>query len=117
MTIADSWQVHSRPSMYPPPVLQSLDSLRDTVKAEDPKTFVHVVHQVPEGAPVFTPGTELAEEFEELTPKDGEKLIGKNFPSSFAKTGLQDYLEEIGVKKVVLVGYMVCPSLGYFDAL
>lgn len=32
---------------------------------------VHVVHGTPEGAPVFTPGTELAEEFEELQPKSG----------------------------------------------
>ncbi|KAL8648707.1 MAG: hypothetical protein Q9226_005891 [Calogaya cf. arnoldii] len=34
---------------------------------------VHILHQVPEGAPLFTPGTELAEEFEELRPKDGEE--------------------------------------------
>lgn len=39
---------------------------------------VHVVHGTPEGAPVFTPGTELAEEFEELQPKSGsgEKVRG-----------------------------------------
>ena len=30
---------------------------------------VHVLHKTPEGAPVFTPGTKLAEEYEELTPK------------------------------------------------
>ena len=32
---------------------------------------VHVLHKVPEGAPVFTPGTELAEEFKELKAKVG----------------------------------------------
>jgi len=39
---------------------------------------VHVVHGTPEGAPVFTPGTELAEEFKELQPKSesGEKVRG-----------------------------------------
>ena len=39
---------------------------------------VHVTHITPEGAPLFTPGTELAEEFDELRPKEGEKVsLGK----------------------------------------
>ncbi|KAH6877056.1 isochorismatase [Thelonectria olida] len=73
---------------------------------------VHVVHDTPPGAPVFTPGTKLAEEFEELTPRDGEKVVHKNYPSSFADTDLQQHLESIGLKKIVLVGYMahVCVS-------
>lgn len=38
---------------------------------------VHVTHSVPDGAPVFTPKTKLAEEYEELTPEKGEKVIEK----------------------------------------
>ncbi|KAE8370174.1 Isochorismatase-like protein [Aspergillus caelatus] len=76
--------------------------------------IVHVVHEVPAGAPVFTPGTALAQEFEELTPKAGEKIVTKNFPSSFAQTDLHQYLGSLGDlgKKIVLVGYMahVCIS-------
>ncbi|KAG9946310.1 isochorismatase, partial [Aureobasidium melanogenum] len=70
---------------------------------------VHVVHDTPDGAPVFTPGTKLAEEFEELAPKDGEKVIHKNHPSSFAGTDLHKHL---GGGKIVLTGYMahVCVS-------
>jgi nicotinamidase-related amidase len=30
---------------------------------------IHVLHKVPDGAPIFTPGTELAEEFKELKPE------------------------------------------------
>ncbi|CAG8334230.1 unnamed protein product [Penicillium nalgiovense] len=78
------------------------------------KNIVHVVHEVPTGAPVFTPGTALAQEFEELTPKPNEKVVTKNFPSSFAKTDLHDYLQGLGEvgQKIVLVGYMshVCIS-------
>lgn len=66
--------------------------------------IVHVVHQTPDGAPVFTPNTKLAEEFEELAPKNGEKVIGKNHPSSFADTDLHEHL---GGGKIVLTGYMV----------
>ncbi|OCL10180.1 Isochorismatase hydrolase [Glonium stellatum] len=74
--------------------------------------IVHVKHSVPEGAPVFTPGTELAEEFKELKPEDGEEVITKLFPGSFTETTLDEYLKKIGTKKVVLCGYMahVCVS-------
>lgn len=68
---------------------------------------VHVKHIVPEGAPVFTPNTKLAEEFDELAPQDGEKIIEKNHPSSFADTELNDYLKGNGSSKIVLTGYMV----------
>ena len=33
--------------------------------------IVHVLHKTPEGAPVFTPGTDLAEEFKDLKAKVG----------------------------------------------
>jgi nicotinamidase-related amidase len=83
-------------------------------QAGNGRNIVHVVHEVPEGAPVFTPYTALAQEFEELTPKAGEKVVTKNFPNSFEKTDLHAYLQGLGDigKKVVLVGYMahVCIS-------
>jgi nicotinamidase-related amidase len=75
--------------------------------------IVHILHATPEGAPLFTPGTELAEEFEEVKAKEGEEVVWKNFPGSFAETKLQAILEGWGVKKVVLVGYMV--SLMFWD--
>ena len=95
---------------------------------------MHVVHSVPEGAPVFTPNTRLAAEFDELTPKKGEKVISKQHPGSFAETDLDQYLGSLGDKgkkraglfwwarklltrsvpgkKIVLTGYMahVCVS-------
>ncbi|KAM0715049.1 hypothetical protein Q7P37_009514 [Cladosporium fusiforme] len=79
---------------------------------------IHVVHKTPQGAPVFTPDTKLAEEYEELTPKSGEKVIGKNHPSSFADTDLQEYLGSEAGTKVVLAGYMahVCVSTTARDA-
>ncbi|KAK5170601.1 phospholipase C type enzyme [Saxophila tyrrhenica] len=74
--------------------------------------IVHIKHLVPEGAPVFTPGSRLAEEYEELTPREGEKVVEKLHPSSFADTNLHEYLRGVGGLKVVLTGYMahVCVS-------
>lgn len=75
---------------------------------------VHIVHQTPEGAPVFTPNTDLAREFSELEPKSGEKVIGKNYPGSFTATDLDEHLKGLKDtgKKIVLSGYMahVCVS-------
>lgn len=74
--------------------------------------LVHIVHQTPSGAPVFTPDTDLAKEFSELTPKGNEKVIGKQFPGSFTSTDLDEYLKSTGKNKIVLTGYMahVCVS-------
>lgn len=76
------------------------------------RNIVHIVHSTPDGAPVFTPGTSLAQEFAELTPKSGEPTISKTKPGSFTGTDLQEILEKSGNKKVVLTGYMahVCVS-------
>jgi nicotinamidase-related amidase len=75
---------------------------------------VHVVHKVPDGAPIFTPNTPLAEEFDELKPRSGEKIVAKEAVSSFVGTDLHDYLQGLGDrgKKTVLTGYMahVCVS-------
>ncbi|RMZ00004.1 hypothetical protein D0860_08133 [Hortaea werneckii] len=68
---------------------------------------VHIVHDTPQGAPVFTPGSKLAEEYDELKPLEGEKVIRKIHPSAFADTELHTYLRGIGGLKVVLTGYMV----------
>jgi nicotinamidase-related amidase len=74
--------------------------------------IVHIVHVTPEGAPVFTPNSDMAKEFAELEPNVGEKVIGKRFISSFVGTDLDDYLKSTGKNKVVLTGYMshVCVS-------
>jgi len=68
---------------------------------------VHIVHKTPPGAPVFTPDTSLAKEFEELTPSANEKVIEKAHPSSFADTELHGFLRGKGASKLVLTGYMV----------
>lgn len=70
---------------------------------------IHVVHETPQGAPVFTPGTALAEELAELKPAGDESVVIKHFPNSFNGTNLQALLEATGRKKVVITGYMVWP--------
>ena len=70
------------------------------------------MHKTPAGAPIFTPDTDLAKEFEELTPKDGEKVVEKQHPGSFTGTDLEEFVKSTGKSKLVLTGYMahVCVS-------
>ncbi|KAL8708924.1 MAG: hypothetical protein Q9220_006256 [cf. Caloplaca sp. 1 TL-2023] len=65
---------------------------------------VHVLHKTPEGAPLFTAGTELEREFEELEPMRGEEVIEKNKPCAFSDTGLDKHLKTLGMTKILLVG-------------
>ena len=77
---------------------------------------VHVRHSTPDGAPVFTPKTELADEFEELSNGAGEKekVIHKQHPSSFTGTDLAEHLDRLGKKKIVLAGMDISNSICYF---
>lgn len=69
-------------------------------------SIVHVVQDTPEDHKLFTPGTKLAEIFEELAPHQGEKIVHKVAASAFTGTELGPHLETLGTKKVVLAGYM-----------
>ncbi|KAG4420944.1 phospholipase C type enzyme [Cadophora malorum] len=86
-------------------------SLLEKYRAANGK-IIHILHQTPEGAPIFTPGTTLAEEFPALKARDGEEVIWKQHPGSFADTKLEEVLKGWGSKKLVLTGYMahVCVS-------
>lgn len=70
---------------------------------------IHIVHQTPDGAPLFTPGTQLAQEWEELKPKDGEEVITKVKPCAFSDTKLDAHLKKLGREKIVLVGMDAVP--------
>jgi nicotinamidase-related amidase len=74
--------------------------------------IIHILHKIPDGAPIFTPGTSLVEEFPALKAKDGEELIWKQHPGSFAETPLDETLKKWDMKQIVLEGYMahVCVS-------
>jgi hypothetical protein len=70
-------------------------------------SIVHIVHDTPQGAPVFTLGSQLAEEFDEVKAKDEETVIHKVYPGSFADTDLDNILKKTGKNKLVITGYMV----------
>lgn len=60
------------------------------------KTVIHVQHNFGENAGI----NKIVE------PLPTEKIIKKDFPSSFLKTDLQQYLQEQKIEKLVVVGMM-----------
>lgn len=67
--------------------------------------IVHVLHETSRDWPMFTVGTPMADEFPELTSQD-EKVVKKKHLGAFTGSELGPWLEQTGLKKVVLCGYM-----------
>lgn len=97
-------------------------------KAREAGTPVfHVVqHSKPE-SPIFAVGTPGAEIIDAYTPIEGEAIVPKTLPSSFAGTNLQELIDQTGRKKLIVMGFMthMCVSTtvraaiehGYFTTL
>lgn len=49
-------------------------------------------------------GTSGWQIYKQISPKDGEKIVAKNYNSSFKNTELKDYLNEKHIDTIVLVG-------------
>lgn len=68
---------------------------------------IHVQHiSMKPGASFFIPGTAGAEFNENVKPGKDEKITVKNYPNSFRNTGLDDYLKENKISKLVIAGMM-----------
>ncbi len=68
---------------------------------------VHVQHNsVRPGAKFLLPGTPGAELHENVKPLSHEKVFVKSFPNSFRGTGLDEYLKENNITKLVFAGMM-----------
>jgi len=70
-----------------------------------PPVFIQHLSERP-GAAFFIPGTEGAEINKYVLPGPGEKIITKNFPNSFRETGLEAFLKEKGITKLIICGMM-----------
>jgi nicotinamidase-related amidase len=68
---------------------------------------IHIQHiSTRPGATFFLPDTTGAEIHESVKPRSGEPVFVKHFPNSFRETGLENYLKENGIQKLVMAGMM-----------
>jgi nicotinamidase-related amidase len=66
---------------------------------------IHIQHDAGPGSPYDT-NAELGRIAELVAPNDGERVITKNYPSSFEKTTLDADLKKLGIKNLVYAGFM-----------
>lgn len=69
------------------------------------RPIFHIRHDAGVGSPydVTAPIGQIADD---VAPADGEPVITKNYPNSFAETDLDALLKEAGVENLILVGFM-----------
>ena len=67
--------------------------------------IVHVQHEAGAGTPYDT-NAEIGAIVDAVAPEPGEHRVVKNFPSSFVRTDLEEYLRGTGVTNLVLTGFM-----------
>ena len=90
--------------------------LADARKAGTP--IIHVQHRGGSGG-LFDPDTNAFPIHEKAAPGDGEAVVEKTLPNSFAGTDLAERLEAVGRKELILCGFMthMCVSATARSAL
>jgi len=68
---------------------------------------IHIQHLATRaGSTFFIPNTKGVEFHDRVMPNSGEKMIVKNYPNSFFKTDLLDYLKSNNITDLVICGMM-----------
>jgi nicotinamidase-related amidase len=68
---------------------------------------VHIVHESRRpGATTFVPGSPALAIHPQAAPRAGEPVMQKHLPGSFTGTGLEAFLRERGIQRVLLAGFM-----------
>ena len=66
---------------------------------------IHIRHDAGAGTP-YDVNAEIGAICDEVAPIAGEAVITKNYPNSFIATDLDQHLKKLGVKNIVLAGFM-----------
>lgn len=86
------------------PALKHARELLDRARAAGVPIF-HVQHDAGTGSP-YDLNADNGKIADSVAPAPGEPVIVKNFPDSFAGTRLQQELESVGCKNLILTGFM-----------
>ena len=80
--------------------------------------IIHIAHAGQPGGP-FDRAAERGAIIDTLVPAEGERVIEKPLPNAFAKTSLDEALQEVGRKEIVFAGFMthMCVSSSVRAAL
>ncbi|TWG89620.1 nicotinamidase-related amidase [Mesorhizobium sp. J18] len=86
------------------PALDNIALLLEAARRQS-APVVHVQHRGKPGG-LFDPEKTAFRFADQATPEDGETIVEKGLPNSFAGTKLKEILDSLGRKKLVLAGFM-----------
>ncbi len=85
------------------PAVDNIMALLLTARKQDTRV-VHIAHEGSAGR-AFDPA-KGGRIIEQVAPLEGETVLAKGLPNSFAHTGLQNHLAEIGRPHLIICGFM-----------
>jgi len=88
-----------------PVVLARLRQLVESAREAHLPIF-HIRHEEAPGAPVFAADGPLVETMPDVAPQGLEPIVTKHSPGSFTGTELSDVLNQFGVRRLVIGGFM-----------
>ncbi|WP_436642966.1 cysteine hydrolase family protein [Microbaculum sp. FT89] len=86
------------------PALDEIGTLLERTRAAG-RPVIHVRHLGRPGG-LFDAEGRAGQIVDLLTPLSGETIIGKSLPNSFAGTDLKETIDALGVKQLVVAGFM-----------
>jgi len=87
------------------PALAEIALLLDLARSRS-VPVIHVAHLSAPGRPLFDPTGPFAAFAPEAAPREGEAVVSKSLPNSFAGTDLAEVLRATGLKELILAGFM-----------
>jgi nicotinamidase-related amidase len=69
------------------------------------RPVIHIQHDAGPGTP-YDVTAAIGAIADPVSPREGEPVVVKNYPSSFEKTNLADLLKERGIEEIALAGFM-----------
>ena len=86
------------------PALKEARRVLDRARALG-RPVIHIQHDAGPGTP-YDVRADIGRIADIVAPQNGETVITKGYPNSFVQTPLDDELKRLGVKNLVLVGFM-----------
>jgi nicotinamidase-related amidase len=86
-----------------PAILEAQKLLKKARELKIP--VIHIQHDAGVGTP-YDITSEIGAIALEVAPIEGEKVITKNYPNAFVQTTLDAELKALGIKNIVLAGFM-----------
>ena len=87
------------------PALAEIAALLELARSRS-APVIHVAHVSAPGRPLFDPAGPFVAFAPEAAPREGEAVVKKSLPNSFAGTDLAEILKASGRKELILAGFM-----------